>query len=118
MASVVDGVAILSFGTTTITGYVVETVRESTTSESVQIADEDGQIVTDINNFGVATSVELTVVPKSATVAPAVGDTFTYTSETHGSQKITVKEIEFSSANKDATRWTIRGDRYPGITIT
>lgn len=118
MASTQEGVALLAFGTTTITGYVVETVTENTTSESIQIPDEDGQIITDIHSFGIATSVELSVIPKTSTTAPAIGDTFTYTSETFGSKKITIKEISASSAQKDVTRWTIRGDRYPDITLS
>jgi hypothetical protein len=118
MASVEDGVALLSFGTTTVTGYVVESVSEPTTSEELVISDEDGQVITHINNFGVRTDVELTVIPKSGTAVPSVGDTFTYTSETHGSKKFTITEISVESVSKDVTRWTLKGPRFPGITIT
>ena len=118
MASVNEGIAVLAWGTTTVTGYIVETVQENTTSDSEQISDEDGQIISDIHSFGIRTAVTLSVVPKASTTAPAVGDTFTYTSETHGSQKITVKDIDFSSTNTGATRWSIRGERFPDITIT
>jgi len=118
MASVEDGVSLLAFGTVSVSGYVIENVSEPTTSESVSIQDEDGQYITDINNFGIMTSVSLSVIPKSGTAAPGIGDTFTYTSQTHGSQKITIKEITCTSVNKDVTRWDIKGDRFPDITIT
>lgn len=118
MASVNDGIAVLSFGTTTITGYIVESVGEATTGESIQIPDEDGQIIVDIHSFMVQTSTDLTVVPKDAVSAPEIGDVFAYVSETHGSQKITVKEITVTSVNKDVTRWAIKGDRFPDIALT
>lgn len=118
MSSNNEGVAVLSFGTTTITGYVVESVNETTGSESVLVYDEDNAVVADINTHGINTQVELTVIPKSGTTAPEPGDVFTYTSETYGSKNISVIEVQPSSNNKDVTRWTIRGHRHPGITLT
>ena len=119
MASVNDGIQVLSFGTTTITGYVVENISESTTSEEIEIQDEDGQFVAHINAFGVKTAVDITVIPKTTTTAPSIGDTFTYTSETHGAtQKFTITELPVVSSNKDVTRWNLKGNRYPDITIT
>lgn len=118
MASVNAGTAILKFGTTTVAGYVIETVSENTTSESIQIQDEDGQYIADIHSFGEMTDVTISVIPLESTTAPSIGDTFTYTSETFGSKKITVKSIDVSSNHKDITRWTINGQRFPGITLT
>lgn len=116
--AIIDGIQPLGFGTTTVAGYVVEGITEPTTSESLQISDEDGDWITDINAYAIMTEVELEVIPKVSTVAPVMGDTFTYTSKTHGAgQKITVKEISAAEVQKDVVKWSIKGSRYPAITL-
>jgi len=119
MAVVEDGVALLNFGTTTVTGYVIEGVSETESGDDIEIQDESGDVITHLNNFNLRTTMDLSVIPKSGTATPAIGDTFTYSSATHGAgTKITILEISSQEVNKDVTRWNIKGVLFPGVSIT
>lgn len=114
-----DGTALLQFGTVTVTGFIIEGLSESEESEDLEIFDEDGDIVTHINNYGQRRNVTVTCIPKSGTSVPSVGDTFTYTSGTNGAtQKFTVLSIDAEESNRDVVRWTLTGKSFSEITLS
>ena len=113
-----DGVAMLGFGPNNVTGYVVEDVDEQTEGQILAIADEDGDIITELNNFGIQTSVTVQVIPKSGTAVVSIGDTWSYTSKTHGAVKFSVQSIGAKEVIKDVVKWTCSGNRYPDIVLS
>jgi len=104
----------LSFGTTAISGYVVESTSSNQTGETAEVTDEDGDVVYQRSGFGLKTEVSLEVIPKTATTAPVPGDAFTY----DGSSKIVIGSISIKKGNKDFEKWSITGVRFPDVTIT
>ena len=107
------GLVPLSFGTTAITGYVVENISESASGETEVIYDEDGDAVIETSGFGLKTEVSLSVIPKSTATAPACGDIFTY-----GSAKFVVSSVDIKKANKGVEKWELKGTKYPGISLS
>ena len=108
------GIVPLSFGTTTITGYVVETTSINHSGETATIQDEDGDYVAETSGFGLKAEVSLDVIPKSTATAPAVGDIFTYDSD----QKIVISAVDIKKGNKDYQKWSLKGTRYPGVPLS
>jgi hypothetical protein len=97
-----------------ITGYVNESTGEDETGGQLVIDDEGGDVITEITGFGLKTDVTLEVIPKSTVgTPPAVGDVFTY-----GAKKITILGVSKKRIKKDVEKWTIKGDRFPGIALT
>lgn len=112
MAAQVRGIQPLAFGTTTITGYVNDTTTTDSSTEELVIEDELGDIITQITGFGVKHDVTLEVIPKSSVNPPAPADVFTY-----GSEKIVVINLSRKKAKKDVEKWTIKGMRYPAVSL-
>ncbi len=109
MAARILGIQPLKFGTTTISGYVVETITETETGGEVLIEDEGGNYVSVIGQFARKTEVSIEVIPKTGTTTPPeVGDTFAY-----GSKEITMlQSVETKEVNKDVTKWILKGLRF------
>lgn len=116
--AVEDGIALKKFGTDTVTGWIVNEITEDTSGEDTEVPDEDGDVVTHINSYGIKTVVTFDLIPKSATAIPEIGDTFTYTSGAHGAQKITVLSVGNKQVIKGVLKLSITGNRYPDITLT
>ena len=104
----------LKWGTTNISGYVVESDDETESTEQKTIEDEGGHTVTDISKFGRKTERTIEVIPASSvTTPPAAGEVFTY-----GAKKIRIISIQKKRVKKDVEKWTIKGNSFPGVTLT
>lgn len=113
MAATIRGIQPLKFGSTAITGYVNESATDDVTSDELTIEDEIGDIITQIAGFGEKSDVTIEVIPLSAATEPAQGAIFTY-----GTKKIVVLGVSKKEVKKDVVKWTIKGMRYPGVTLT
>ena len=114
MAANIRGIQPLAWGTQVITGYVNEGSTEDESTEELIIEDEAGDACTQITGFGMKADVTLDVIPKSTvTTPPAAGEIFTY-----GSKKITILTISKKRIKKDVEKWSIKGNRFPNITLT
>lgn len=119
MATQEGSTALLQFGTTTVSGYVVEGITENRSSETLTIFDEDGDARNHIHSFGEVSEVSLSVIPETGTATPSIGDTITYTSGTDGaSQKFILESINSTEAQKDVVKWEMTGKKHPNITLT
>lgn len=116
MSATIRGIQPLSFGTQVTTGYVTESVTEDDSGGQVLIEDEGGDVVTEITAFGLKTEASLEVIPKTAAVRPVQGDVFAY-GPTGSQQKITVLSISAKRVKKDVEKWSIKGDRFPGVSL-
>jgi len=103
----------LKWGTTTISGYVVEGLGETDTTGESTIEDEIGDVVTQIVDFGKMTDVSIDVIPDEDAVEPDAGDIFSY-----GSKAIVISSIDKKQAKKDVEKWSIKGKRYPGVDLS
>jgi hypothetical protein len=103
----------LKWGTTSISGYIVESDDVEVSGESTQLTNEEGDVVTDISAYGIKESVTLGVIPLTSTTAPAPGDTFTYTV---ANLKIIVRSVRISRGKGAVEKWTITGERFELIT--
>lgn len=112
MAATIRGIQPLSFGATVTTGFVTESTTDDDSTEEILIENEIGDIVTQITNIGVKGEITLEVMPKQGTSPPTVGDILTY-----GSQKVVIITISKKRVKKDAEKWTIKGTRYPLISL-
>jgi hypothetical protein len=108
----IRGIQPLSFGATVTTGFVTESTTDDDSTDEILIEDEVGNIVTQITDVGVKGDITLEVMPKQGTSPPLVGDVLTY-----GSQKVVIISISKKRVKKDAQKWTIKGTRYPLITL-
>lgn len=116
-----EGTPLLGFGTDDITGYVTQEIAEPQSGEDLTIYDYQGDPETHLSGYAIERNVTLTLIPKSGTSVPAIGDVFTYDSQTFGAtQKFTVLSIDPTESNRDVPRWTISGKAFPvnGITLT
>ena len=111
-----DGTALLRFGTQTKTGWIVESISEETSSENVEIADEDGDIVTAISNFGKKTAVSLSIIAKSGTTLVTVGEVFTYSDANNATKTIRLLTVGNVQEQKSVMKTTVTGILYAGIT--
>jgi hypothetical protein len=111
MAANILGVQPLKFGTTTMTGFVVETYGEDQETAELVIEDEGGNIVTQITDFAVKSAVTLEVIPKTAMTRPAIASLFNY-----GDQALNILNLSIKRMKKDVEKWTIKGNVYPGVT--
>jgi hypothetical protein len=73
MAASIKGVQPLKFGTTTTTGYVVDSYTGDETTQELVIEDEGGDIITQILGFGNKDEITVEVIPKTATSRPTMG---------------------------------------------
>lgn len=107
----------LKFGTTTISGYIVEETGFDKEAENIEISDEDLEIVIDISAVEEKHSGRVSVIPLSAATPPAVGDIFSYTSGTTA-RDIVVDAVREKSVKKNVTMWDIEGHAHPAIDIS
>ena len=113
MAATIRGVALLQFGTKTLTGYVVTDEELEATAESFQLEDEIGDIVTDVTDFGKKDIKTYNFVPKAAATPPAAGAIFTGPD----SEKMIVRSIRRIRQRKMPEMWRITGEAFPAITL-
>ena len=112
MAATIRGIQPLSFGATVTAGFVTESTTDDDSTEEILFEDEIGDIVTQVTGIGVKGEITLEVMPKAGTTPPVPGDVLTY-----GSQKVTIISISKKRVKKDVQKWTIKGTRYPLITL-
>jgi hypothetical protein len=113
MAATIRGLQPLQWGTTAITGYVVENIGNDQSGGEFTIENEGGDTVTQITGFSVKNEVTVEVVPLTATVKPAAGDLFTY-----GTTTISIISVSEKEVKKDVVKWTIKGTFYPLVDLT
>ena len=111
MPATILGVQPLSFGTTTTTGYVVDSSTEEHSSQELVIEDENGDVVTQILAWGEKNEVTVEVIPKTATARPDIGDLITI-----GGIALNILALSVKKAKKDVQKWTIKGTVYPAVT--
>lgn len=111
MAASIKGVQPLKFGTTTTTGYVVDTWTADGTTQELIIEDEGGDVITQILGFGNKDEMTVEVIPKTATAVPALGDLITI-----GGTALNILGLSRKRMKKDVEKWTIKGTVYPGVT--
>lgn len=111
MAASILGVQPLSFGTTTTTGYVVDSATEEASSQELVIENEGGDVITQILGWGNKNEVTVEVIPKTATDRPALADLITI-----GGIALNILALSVKTAKKDVEKWTIKGTVYPGVT--
>jgi hypothetical protein len=113
MAATIRGDAILKWGTYTLSGYIVADEEVETSTESFQIEDEEGQVATDITDFGEKTSATYNFVPLTATTLPEAGAVLTGPN----SLKVIVRSVRRVRSRKMPEMWRLTGEAYPGITL-
>jgi hypothetical protein len=113
MASTQRGSAVLKFGTIALPTYVVQATDLDKTMESVEVQDEDGQFLTEVETFGLQDGLQLTLIPLSAATEPALGTTITY-----NLIKYSLKQFKRVNNNKQVEMWTLTLRRLIGITYT
>lgn len=112
MATTTRGVAILKFGTYTVSGHIVNEATVGQTGQKVIIDDESGQNVTHISNFGLEGSMQLTFIPLAATTTvPDIDGVITY-----NGQKGVVENVEDITVKRQARTWRLTCTFIPGIT--
>ncbi len=109
----IRGIQPLSWGTTVIDGYVNESQGEDETTGEHLIDDEGGDVVCQITGFGLKADVTLEVIPKSSVTPPVASDIFNY-----GDKSITILGIMKKRIKKDVEKWTIKGNRFPGVSLS
>lgn len=113
-----DGTAMLKFGTTNISGWVVASVTEQEQSESLPIQDEGGDIITHISNFGKRVDVTLELIAKTGTTPKAAGESIVYTDPAGTSQTIRILGVGAVQTIGDVAKHTITGVRFAGVTVS
>lgn len=113
MAATIKGIQPLKFGTTTITGYIVEEFGDDSKTEELVIDDENGDVCTQITGFGLKEEVTLSVIPLSATTGPAVNTVIIYSAKAIRCLSVAIKQIR-----KDVEKWVIKGTIYPNVSVT
>jgi hypothetical protein len=113
MAATIRGDAILKWGTYTLSGYIVADEEVESSTESFQIEDEIGDVVTDITTFGEKTSATFNFVPLSATTPPAPGAILVGPN----SLRVIVRSLRRIRSRKMPEMWRITGEAYPEITL-
>lgn len=112
MATTTRGVAILKFGTYTVSGHIVNEATVSKTGQRVVIDDESGQNVTHISNFGLEGTMQLTFIPLAATTdVPDIDGVITY-----NGQKGVIENVEDITVKRQARTWRLTCTFIPGIT--
>lgn len=110
MSATILGIVPLKFGTTVMSGYVVESFGEDQTTQEFIIEDEIGDVITQIGNFGIKSEVTLEVIPKESAVRPDVFDLFAYADKSLNILSLSIKRMK-----KDVEKWTIKGNVYPAV---
>lgn len=105
----------LSFGTTTIEGYIVDEQGIDKESEFIEIDDEEGRFVIDISGWGEKHRRRLKVIPLDNSTEPVAGDVLAY--GVAGAEKMIVDTIRKVKVKKDVERWDIEGHSHPGIEL-
>lgn len=106
------GVAILKFGTYTVSGYIVNESEIGKSGKKEVIDNESGQNVTHISNFGLEGTMNLTFIPLAATsTIPDVDATITY----NGVSGV-VDDWKKINAKRQAETWRLTCTFIPGIT--
>lgn len=117
MALNIRGIQPLSWGTVSTTGFITESINESTKTDETLVVDEGGDPVIQITGFGVKTDVTLEVIPKATgATLPVVGDVLTYGPDPGTS--IVVITIDVKRVSKDVQKWSIKGDYFPTIDLS
>jgi len=118
MAAETDGAAMLKFGTTTITGWVVVSVSETESGSEVEVPDESGDIITHISEIGVRTEVTLELMAKSGTSMLAVGDPVTYTNHSGTSKTARITSVGNVQTQGQVMRTTVQAKFFPGVAVS
>jgi len=113
MASTVRGAALLKFGTITLATYVVQAQDLDKKMASFEVYDEDGQGLTEIENFELIQTLSLTVIPLATAVEPALASSITFNGIIY-----TLKELKRVNNIKQVEMWTLTLRRITGITYT
>lgn len=115
MAETERGEELLKFGTSTVTGYIVENRDISTEGENLEIEDEIGDVATDFSGFGIRKKKSVKFIPKATgSSEPSPGDVI----EIGDSEKMVVKTCKKGNVRKDVERWDIEGYEHPNITLS
>tara|TARA_R100000027_G_scaffold54802_4_gene43942 strand:+ start:32705 stop:33058 length:354 start_codon:yes stop_codon:yes gene_type:complete len=115
MAETERGIALLKFGTSEVTGYIVENRDISTEGENLEIEDEIGDVATDISGFGIRKKKSVKFIPKATgSTEPDPGDVI----DIGDSEKLVVKTCKKVNVRKDVERWDIEGYEHPNIDIS
>jgi hypothetical protein len=109
----IRGIQPLAWGVETLTGYVVAASTRDVSSEEFVIKDEEGDIITHISGFGVKTEFTIELIPKTATVEPAIASVVTV-----GSEKFVLVTLSKKRMEGDVEKWSMKGVSHPGITLT
>jgi hypothetical protein len=111
MAASIKGVQPLKFGTTTTTGYVVDSYTGDESTQELVIEDEGGDIITQILGFGNKDEITVEVIPKTSTCARRW-----VCCSRSAAQRLTCSACSRKQMKKDVEKWTIKGTVYPGVT--
>jgi hypothetical protein len=113
MAATIRGEAILKWGTSTLAGYIVADEEIERSTESFQIENEIGDVVTDITSFGKKTGTTYNFLPKSTATEPEPGAILT---GPNGLKSI-IRSVRRIRSRKMPEMWRLTGEAFPEITI-
>lgn len=113
MAQTVRGQAILKWGTYTVTGFVVADEEIEYATESFQIENEIGDVVTDITTFGKKDTKTYNFIPKDTASLPTAGAIFTGPN----SEKAIIRSVRVIRQRKMPEMWRLTGESFPDITL-
>lgn len=104
----------ISFGTTKMEGFIVDSQEDSVEGSELEITNEEGNVVGHFSGYGIKYSRSASVIPLVGATAPAPGDTFTIGTEADNFSFI-VKTVKKSRAKADAEKWDISGTFYESV---
>lgn len=107
------GTAILKFGTYTIAGRIVNESDTGITGQKVVEADEDGQNVIHISNFGLEGEHTISVIPLAAATKPAIDSVISY-----NGQAGVLRAFNEVAVKRQVLVWRMVIDFIPGITYS
>lgn len=106
------GVAILKFGTYTVSGHIVNEATVSRSGQKFVLDNESGQNVTHVSNFGLEGTMALTFVPLAATTqVPDIDGVITY-----NGQSGVIENVEDITVKRQPRTWRLTCTFIPGIT--
>jgi hypothetical protein len=112
MPSTNRGTAVLKFGPWTIAGKIVNESDTGITGQKVIEANEDGQNVIHISNFGLEGEHSITVIPLAAApTKPAIDSVISY-----NGQAGVLRAFNEVAVKRQVVLWRMVIDFIPGIT--
>ena len=109
-------VTLLEFGTTSISGFIVEETGFDEEGDYIPIEDDNLEIVADISAVRVEYKGRVKVIPKSGVTRPVIGEVFAYVNA-GVTRKIIVDVLRSTNVKKGAVMWDIEGHAHPNISI-